>query len=499
MNIDVAAQCSTFAGTARLWGTINAASVGPEAAIRDWNRNGRVDMILTRTNEFIHRTEVYEFDGLDSSGRARFVVPYQLPLYLSPFCSSFPCPPYVMAFGDINNNGLLDLICKVPYDTIRIFEQTDSLSYPTIHRFRRYTSGAYYPQGEVRDFDLTNQNKLLLNIEDAHSLYRVASRDSILQLAWRDSSLTNGNYTINYGRYAVGDFDDDGRIEFAGGNEFPNGPGHSNDAFMFVYENTQPNAFRLVFSDTIPGVFNLFVHGSRGDSDKNGRQEFWLGGYTYTTRTIHRFYMYEAIGDNRYDSVVVVNLWLPYLGIGGNGSIAFGDVDGDSTREIAISTGDYVILMKPVAVRQFRIISCFAVSSRQGELTIYDIDGDGVGEIVVSSEFSSRTWLYKYSASTSVTPSTPTKPSEVSLLRVYPNPFNPTLRITYSVSHRTKCTLRLYDMLGKRILTLFEGMKEAGTYSTELDATVQNLASGTYLLRMEAAGTVRSSKVVLAR
>jgi hypothetical protein len=196
---------------------------------------------------------------------------------------------------------------------------------------------------------------------------------------------------------------------------------------------------------------------------------------------------------------VVVNLWLPYLGIGGNGSIAFGDVDGDSTREIAISTGDYVILMKPVAVRQFRIISCFAVSSRQGELTIYDIDGDGVGEIVVSSEFSSRTWLYKYSPLTSVRPIAPTKPSEVSLLRVYPNPFNPTLRITYSVSHRTKCTLRIYDMLGKRILTLFEGMKEAGTYSTELDGKVQNLASGTYLLRLEAAGTVRSSKVVLAR
>jgi hypothetical protein len=500
MNIDVAAQCSTFAGTARLWGTINAASFGPEAAIRDWNRNGRVDMILTRTNEPpIYRTEVYEYEGVDSSGHARFSIPYQLPLFVSPSCSPYPCPPYVLAQGDIDQNGLFELITQVSYDTMRVFEQPDTFSFPTVQRFRLRSAGPYITEGQVRRFDATAESKLLINLQISHSLFRSVSRDTFLTIAWRDSSLTNGNSTVNYGRYAVGDFDNDGRMEFAGGNEYPDGPGHSYDAFMFVYENTGPNTFRRVVSDTIPGVINLFIHGSGGDLDGNGKPEFWLGGYMYTARTFHKFYMYEATSDNHYDSAVVVNLLLPYLGTAAVGSIAFGDVDGDNLREIALCTGDYVVLLKPVAEHQFRIISCFAIPTAQAEVTLVDIDRDGRAEIVVSSWYAFATWLYKYSPPTFAPFEREARLNETALLSAYPNPFNPSTRISYSIPRRMRCNLGLYNLLGQRLFTLFEGIEEKGTHSREFDANVLNLASGTYVVRLEAGGTVRASKIVLVR
>jgi len=65
-----------------------------------------------------------------------------------------------------------------------------------------------------------------------------------------------------------------------------------------------------------------------------------------------------------------------------------------------------------------------------------------------------------------------------SLSNNYPNPFNPSTIIEYSLPQYGFVTLKIYDMLGKEIATLVNEEKPAGNYKFEFNAS--DLASGIY-------------------
>jgi tetratricopeptide (TPR) repeat protein len=66
----------------------------------------------------------------------------------------------------------------------------------------------------------------------------------------------------------------------------------------------------------------------------------------------------------------------------------------------------------------------------------------------------------------------------------YPNPFNPTTVISFKLSATSQVSLRVYDMLGREVATLVDGVKEAGSYSATFDG--EKLASGVYIIRLVA-------------
>lgn len=74
--------------------------------------------------------------------------------------------------------------------------------------------------------------------------------------------------------------------------------------------------------------------------------------------------------------------------------------------------------------------------------------------------------------------------SSFKLNPAYPNPFNPTTNISYSLEKASPVRINVYDMLGRHITTLVNGMQPAGTNQVVFDAN--NLASGIYIVRMEA-------------
>jgi|GEM_PF-3322823 len=83
------------------------------------------------------------------------------------------------------------------------------------------------------------------------------------------------------------------------------------------------------------------------------------------------------------------------------------------------------------------------------------------------------------------------------LLPAYPNPFNPVTMIRYELPQNSQVRLEVFDMLGRRVAVLVDGLIEAGTHEIPFDAS--NLASGVYLYRLTAGQVVQTRQMVLVK
>ncbi|MEM6648037.1 MAG: T9SS type A sorting domain-containing protein [Bacteroidota bacterium] len=80
----------------------------------------------------------------------------------------------------------------------------------------------------------------------------------------------------------------------------------------------------------------------------------------------------------------------------------------------------------------------------------------------------------------------------------YPEPFSQQTTIRYEVIDTVPVQLNVYDVLGRRVRTLVDGMQEAGVYDVVFEAA--DLPTGTYFYRLEAAGYVSiTRRMVLQR
>ena len=84
----------------------------------------------------------------------------------------------------------------------------------------------------------------------------------------------------------------------------------------------------------------------------------------------------------------------------------------------------------------------------------------------------------------------------------FPNPFNPTTRISYSLPVAGLVKIIIYNTLGQQVRVLINQEQEAGQYNIEWDSRNdhnQTLSSGVYILRMEAAEFVKDKKLMLLK
>jgi hypothetical protein len=88
-------------------------------------------------------------------------------------------------------------------------------------------------------------------------------------------------------------------------------------------------------------------------------------------------------------------------------------------------------------------------------------------------------------------------PFRAYLFQNYPNPFNATTRIRYILSSKSEISIDIYDLMGRKVVTLFDGIKEAGEYSLAWDAA--DLSSGIYFVRLKSGQESYTKKAVLIR
>lgn len=79
----------------------------------------------------------------------------------------------------------------------------------------------------------------------------------------------------------------------------------------------------------------------------------------------------------------------------------------------------------------------------------------------------------------------------------YPNPFNPSTTIPFTLAETGEAELAVYNMLGNRVAVLHSGLAERGTHEATFDASA--LPSGVYFARLSAEGRVDTRKLVLVK
>ena len=101
------------------------------------------------------------------------------------------------------------------------------------------------------------------------------------------------------------------------------------------------------------------------------------------------------------------------------------------------------------------------------------------------------------------TPGTPEyTPEEFALLQNFPNPFNPSTTIRFELPRAADLRLTIYNTLGEVVRLAVNGRYSAGLHSFVWDGRNDNgqqVASGVYLLQMQAAEQVLTRKMVLLK
>jgi hypothetical protein len=145
----------------------------------------------------------------------------------------------------------------------------------------------------------------------------------------------------------------------------------------------------------------------------------------------------------------------------------------------SLDAGQYIIANLPLSVRELGAV-------KVGTIIVATEGNVGAKNINVQITFDEA----------------PELPVDYSLKQNFPNPFNPTTDVQFSVPETGTVKIQIYNTLGQEVRTLFTGTMERGTRVVRFDGRDNNgsvLPTGTYIYRMSAGSFVESKKMMLLK
>ena len=163
------------------------------------------------------------------------------------------------------------------------------------------------------------------------------------------------------------------------------------------------------------------------------------------------------------------------------------------TTFAAISAGDQVF----VPVKGMRIPLDFSINDRDagtgrdGILAYSSINNDNSWQNMFN-------WTYTWIGNVTLgVKQDATVAQSFELSQNYPNPFNPTTTIRYSLPQAGFVTLKVYDLLGREVMSVVNQHQSEGSYTVSLDAST--LATGMYVYKLESGSFTSVKKMLLLK
>jgi len=132
-------------------------------------------------------------------------------------------------------------------------------------------------------------------------------------------------------------------------------------------------------------------------------------------------------------------------------------------------------------------------------LAVVDFDDDNDLDIIAGASGLGELYLWENLLITSVEGNRSNSiPEQFHLFHNFPNPFNPTTKISYNIPETSFLTLKVYDVLGNEVATLVNEEKPAGKYEVEFSATGE-LTSSVYFYQLKAGYYIETKKMLLIK
>ncbi len=128
--------------------------------------------------------------------------------------------------------------------------------------------------------------------------------------------------------------------------------------------------------------------------------------------------------------------------------------------------------------------TCYVTMASEGTIETFRTDTPG------------RSWKLYQDQITAVA-ELPASPRRFTLARNYPNPFNPSTTIEYTLNREAGVELVIFNMAGQRVAVLKQGVEKAGKYGVTWNA--RNMPSGVYFAQIQVEGVRQTRKMVLVR
>jgi len=179
-------------------------------------------------------------------------------------------------------------------------------------------------------------------------------------------------------------------------------------------------------------------------------------------------------------------------------------VDGDLLRirvdQVQTDTGLFVM---PLRFRAYSVGDSLDISL-ENDAWHQDYAVPLNGFAAVDLAFDPDLWLLKHESEVPYDPTPAQGPPayETSIRGNYPNPFNPTTRVAFTLAADGPVRLTVHDVFGRRVATILDGVLPAGPHDVAFDGRDREgraLASGVYLLRLSAGGESRSHRMILLK
>lgn len=246
-----------------------------------------------------------------------------------------------------------------------------------------------------------------------------------------------------------------------------------------VYRSTDPKTRRIVIRENvISHSGGSGVHFGAYDATKCGPIEIVENTITTWNRvTLSNSYIFSGIRLSNIDSILIANnkIWNDRIGSMRNDPVYL-----ERSIGTAILNNDCSGKAAPVFVN--------IKSVKPAELLVQGNTGlSGI------RDFENSTIIPEKASSSEESKA----PDSYWLGQNYPNPFNPVTSITYQLPRKAHVALRVFNLLGQLVKSLFEGEMPPGRHNVEFDSN--GLASGVYIYRIESREFSAARRCLLVR
>ncbi len=522
------------------WGSGGLIPAGPAwnmVGPYDFDNDGYGDFIVSSSYSGEYCNGVYHYEAFDNDSiTLNWVYTFwELSCAYDNYSS--------VAVGDLDQDGLMEIIALVDtdpdssrQDALQIFEwSTDSMSFlstPTA----TWGMGLYdvweAAQIVVDELDGDSNPEVVVSIMDGPWGETGSSRIMIFELLNDDVSDPNWNIEFedptwtNWSGYniSIGDLDQDGFKEiFTVAYEFYH---------IIIYENEGEDTYSYQTDFYVSD--QAYERGNQSiiivDINEDGLNEMFAvtsGVNDLNGNLLSPGYFYSVQGTEDVSNLSFSNFNLFGTYEGGLRQIVLGDADLDGNPNLYIAGhyneaiydweftgGDPLSLQNYIETIPFMddTTDNYTPNNDQGKVRVAklfsgDIDNDGNGDIVFSSgSFASdkpQLFMIEHEEENLATKFPPNNmPVEFKLTQNFPNPFNPTTKIHYSLNKSTNLEMTIFDVKGREVCKLFEGYQNVGEYSliwNGQDLNQKTVSSGVYFLKMKTPNNLKVKKMILAR